>query len=304
MPHVDIFDGRLLVAKTIATVSPPPAPPPPLPKSPLTNLAFEDYQPGLGLLLVIALCGLVCLAGCALCRLRRRREEHCDIELLRWWTRGGELSTVAGPPGSEEGEGGPDAGGSLRTLSGPRGNDAGQPLQRTLSGGPNLPSQRAQVVGASEMAGLGSSSSELEHELDADLAARLRSTAQLRTLPPLGALEPHGRHVHAAELSALGAGALGATELGGGAPELTPRGEAGALPPPSERRQPEANPREALPREAVPREQSLRTAVAPDELRRVGVTPEELLPAEPPWHAGTGRSEDFGWGGGRALSEN
>ena len=92
---------RALLAKTIATVSPPPAAPPPFPSSPLMDLAYENYQPGFGLLLVIALCGLVCLAACALCRLRRRREESCSRgrcsecchgllctshrRLSRWW---------------------------------------------------------------------------------------------------------------------------------------------------------------------------------------------------------------------------
>ena len=71
-------ERRALLAKTIATVSPPPAAPPPFPSSPLMDLAYENYQPGFGLLLVIALCGLVCLAACALCRLRRRREESCS----------------------------------------------------------------------------------------------------------------------------------------------------------------------------------------------------------------------------------
>jgi len=94
-------ERRALLAKTIATVSPPPAAPPPFPSSPLMDLAYENYQPGFGLLLVIALCGLVCLAACALCRLRRRREESCSRgrcsecchgllctshrRLSRWW---------------------------------------------------------------------------------------------------------------------------------------------------------------------------------------------------------------------------
>ena len=172
--HTAPGERRALLANTIATVSPPPAAPPPFPSSPLTNLAYEDYQPGLGLLLVIALCGLVCLAACALCRLRRRRESGrccecshslvCECSLLctshrrlsRWWTRGRtELSAVVGA--SEDAAGGPVPGGSLRSLAGPRGHHAaGLPLQRTfsgeISGGPNLPSQRAQVAGALETA--------------------------------------------------------------------------------------------------------------------------------------------------------
>ena len=321
--HAAPGERRALLANTIATVSPPPAAPPPFPSSPLTNLAYEDYQPGLGLLLVIALCGLVCLAACALCRLRRRRESGrccecshslvCECSLLctshrrlsRWWTRGRtELSAVVGA--SEDAAGGPVPGGSLRSLAGPRGHHAaGLPLtyqSGEISGGPNLPSQRAQVAGAletaetAEMAELGSSSSDLERELDSDAAARVHSRTQLRqqlrALPPLGALEqrePHGRHVHAAELGALGAlGALGGAPGPGGGepPELSPRAEAGAVGP-LHQRLPEA-------REVIPREQALRTAIASDELRGGGPTPEELLPVEPPWHAGrrAGRSEE------------
>mgnify|MGYP001170860487 CR=1 FL=1 len=321
-------ERRVLLAKTIATVSPPPAAPPPFPSSPLTNVPYEDYQPGLGLLLVISLCGLVLLAACALCRLRssscrRRREDQercCDSliftfctshrRLSRWWTRGStELSAVVGE--SEDATGGRAPGGSR-----------GHPLQRTLSGeisdGPNLPSQRAQVAGASEMAEmaeLGSSSSDPEHELDSDAAAITRAARvqsrlreQLRALPPLGALEqrePHGRHVHvhAAGLGALGA-LGGAPGPGGDEPQQSaPRSQAaGALDPcldPVHPRLPEAR----EPVVPTPRERALRTAVAaarPDELRG-GPAPEELLPVEPPWHAGAGRSEDPAWGRRRAL---
>ena len=99
---------------------------------------------------------------------------------------------------SEQAAGGPSAGG-LRALSG----HPLHPLQRALpgqtcrstvgSGGPNLPSQRTQVVGPSEMteiAELGSSSSdpEIDLEIDTGISPRRRGNSQLRPLPLHSAL--------------------------------------------------------------------------------------------------------------------
>lgn len=141
------------------TRSPPPTLPPPPPGLPWASEA--DYQPGLGLLLVLSGCCAVCLAGCALCRLHRqqRRDEHrgagalcCECAVL--FGSGEAHATEATAHNLSVWAG------RARAVADSDGDGRG--ARR-----PNLPAQRVQVAGASGM-------DELEMAVDSDIAARLR----------------------------------------------------------------------------------------------------------------------------------